>query len=327
MRGSFWAKNSSFLKTVDTKTERLTRSNLRGVWGALITPWTEDFTLREDRLAEEVTRYARDGLHGVYTGGTTGEFYAQSDVTYARITEVVCRTAMAEKISTQIGCTALSNITTAERIRIAVDSGADALQLALPFWLELKDDEVMSFFRACVRAADDLPIVFYNTERAKRRIGPSLLGRLTREFPTLIGMKDTGCSPEELREMLDETGGFSIFGGEDSLWTHMPHGGMGCYSSLCGLKASLLLDLYELCLQREWEKAKPLHQSVMNLLTAVGPMIDNGLLDSALDRAFRILGGSDVGLECAGPYRSFTAAQLDQLHKAIQSLCPEWLVR
>ena len=305
--------------------ERLTRATLRGVWAALITPWNADFTLREERLAEEVRRYAVDGLHGVYTGGTTGEFYAQNDATYARITRVVCETARNQKIPVQIGCTALSTPTTVERIRIACDEGTDALQLALPFWLQLKDDEVMGFFGACTKAAGNVPLVFYNTERAKRRLGAALLGRLTREFPTLIGMKDTGCSPEELTGILAETGEFSVFGGEDSLLTHMPVGGLGCYSSFCGLNARLVLQLYKLCSEGKWEEAKPLNRSIAVLLEAVGPLIEEGLLDSALDRAFRILGGSDVGLECAGPYRSFTPAQLHGLRETLEARAPEWL--
>lgn len=304
---------------------QLNRTNLRGAWAALITPWTSDFKLCESRLAGEVKSYAAAGMHGVYTGGTTGEFYAQSDAVYARVTEVVCQTAKEENIAVQIGCTALSNITIAERIHIACQAGADALQLALPFWLELKDDEVMSFFHACQTAAGDTPMVLYNTERAKRRLGAAQLGQLTREFPTLIGMKDTGCSPEELQEILAETGAFSIFGGEDFMWTHMPVGSQGCYSSFCGLNAKLVLRLYSLCAEGNWKEAEPLHRSVENLLRAVDPLIEAGLLDSALDRAFRILGGSDVGLECAGPYRSMTHDELKTLKESLLQLAPEWL--
>ena len=306
-------------------TKPLTKTNLQGVWAALITPWTSDFRLCEDRLAGEVRRYAADGVHGVYTGGTTGEFYAQSDAVFARITEAVCQTSREANIPVQIGCTALSNITTADRIHIACQAGADALQLALPFWLELKDDEVMSFFHACQTAAGDAPLVLYNTGRAKRRLGAAMLGRLTREFPTLIGMKDTGCSPQELKEILAETGAFSVLGGEKSLWTHMPLGSLGCYSSFCGLNAKLVLRLYGLCLAGNWKEAESLHRAVEKLLVAVDPLIEAGLLDSALDRAFSILGGRDTGLECAGPYRSMTRQQLEKLRESLLDTAPEWL--
>lgn len=304
----------------------LNRTNLHGVWAALILSWDAKGKVREKVLADEVRHYANAKLHGVYTGGTTGEFYAQDDAAYEVITRTVCEAGRDNKIPVQIGCTALSNQTTAGRIRVACAEGTDALQLALPFWLELQDDEVMSFFNACVKAAGDTPIVFYNTGRAKRRLTAPILGKLVHEFPTLIGMKDTGCDPKELQEILAATGAFSIFGGEDSLFTHMPVGGMGCYSSLCGANADLVRNLYELCAQGKWEQAKPLDQSIHALLKAVGPFIDEGLLDSALDRAFRIIGGgTEVELECAGPYRSFTQKQFESLKSHLQANAPEWL--
>src|SRR5687767_844041 len=66
---------------------KLTRQNLHGVWPALIVPWTDDDRLDEKRFAKEVRSYSDTGVHGVYTGGTTGEYYAQDDATYERITK------------------------------------------------------------------------------------------------------------------------------------------------------------------------------------------------------------------------------------------------
>lgn len=307
-------------------TTKLTRHNLHGIWAALITPWDDAFNLREDRLRQEVALYAKDGVNGFYTGGTTGEFYAQDDTTYARITEVVCEAARAANIPVQIGCTALSNRTVGERIRIARDHGADALQLAIPFWLELKDDEVLNFFSGSVRAAGDTPLVAYDTGRAKRKLGAKLTGRLAAEFPTFIGMKDSGCSPEELRSTLAEAPDLSIFSGEDDLLPKMRAGGKGCYSSWCGLNAHLVRNLYDLCAAGQWEEAEPVQRSVAGLLDGILPLLnEGGLLDSAVDRALRILGGSDVGLRCAEPYRSMTPNQLEDLRRWIHQSGPAWL--
>ena len=53
-------------------------------------------------------------------------------------------------------------------------------------------------------AAGAVPLVLYNTSRAKRKVGPELLRRLTAVEPTLIGMKDTGCDVPTLKAMLTE---------------------------------------------------------------------------------------------------------------------------
>src|SRR3954464_6196565 len=101
---------TSAKKTV--RIPRLTRQTLRGVWPALIVPWTGRDTVDARRLVQEVRGYAGTGVSGVYTGGTTGEFYAQDEATFTRITEIVCAEGHAIGLPVQIGVTALSTRTT-----------------------------------------------------------------------------------------------------------------------------------------------------------------------------------------------------------------------
>lgn len=73
----------------------LTRQTLQGVWCALILPWIDRDQVDFRRLAQEVRGYCGTGVNGVYTGGTTGEFYAQDDATFAKVAEVVIKGAHA----------------------------------------------------------------------------------------------------------------------------------------------------------------------------------------------------------------------------------------
>ncbi|MBW3538711.1 MAG: dihydrodipicolinate synthase family protein [Planctomycetes bacterium] len=89
--------------------QELTSGTLCGVWPALIVPWREDDRLDEERFRSEVRSYAGTGVGGVYTGGTTGEFYAQDDATFERIAAIACEEAHSAGLPVQIGCTALSS--------------------------------------------------------------------------------------------------------------------------------------------------------------------------------------------------------------------------
>src|SRR5437868_4595374 len=120
----------------------LTGKTLRGVWAALIVPWTDRDELDTKRYVKEVRSYGPTGVHGIYTGGTTGEWYAQDDDTFERIAKITCEEGHDVGLPVQIGCTAMSTRTVRKRIRAAKRAGADGIQIALPFWLELKDDEV-----------------------------------------------------------------------------------------------------------------------------------------------------------------------------------------
>ena len=186
------------------KTRPLNRKNLHGVWSALIIPWTDRDELDTARFVTEVRSYAGTGVHGVYTGGTTGEFYAQDDKTYERITRITCEQAHDVGLPVQIGVSALSTRTTRQRIRVARRAGADAIQVTLPFWLELKDDEVKRFVREIAAEAGDLPVILYLTSRSKRKIEPPLFGEIAAAVPTFIGTKDTGAGVKQVRAMLKQ---------------------------------------------------------------------------------------------------------------------------
>jgi dihydrodipicolinate synthase/N-acetylneuraminate lyase len=88
--------------------QHLTRKTLHGVWCALITPWTDKDELDQKRYIKEIRSYRSTGVNGIYTGGTTGEWYAQDDGTFEQITEITCEEGHTVGLPVQIGCTALS---------------------------------------------------------------------------------------------------------------------------------------------------------------------------------------------------------------------------
>jgi dihydrodipicolinate synthase/N-acetylneuraminate lyase len=305
---------------------RLKRETLHGVWPALILPWTDEDEVDEARFVTEIRAYAGAGVHGLYTGGTTGEFYAQDDATFERVAIIACREGDALGLPVQIGCTALATRTVTGRIRTAVAAGADGIQLAIPFWLELADEEIVAFFRAAAEAAGDVPLVLYHTLRAKKKLSAELLARVAAEVPTLIGLKDTACSVEELHAMLAAAPGLAIFGAEHNLAAKMQAGGRGTYSSITGLNARRVVALYELCRAGRFDEAAPIEDEIRRYtFELLVPMVREGLWDSAVDRVQRIAGGVDVGLRCQRPYRSATPAHLERLRAWCRQNAPALL--
>lgn len=307
---------------------RLTSETLHGVWPALIVPWSDDDRLDETRFAAEIRAYAGTGVHGIYTGGTTGEFYAQDDDTFRRTAEIACREGHAAGLPVQIGCTALSTRVVRLRITAAIAAGADGIQLAIPFWLELADVEVIDFFRAAAAAAGPLPLVVYNTGRTKKKLGPELLGKLTTAVPTILGMKDTGCTCDDLKAYLAAAPRLSVFGAEHDLATKFAVGGRGTYSSITGLNARLVVKLYELAAATQMDDARTLEEMLRRYtFDLLVPMVREGLWDSAVDRVQRVAAGVDVGLRCQGPYRSATPEHVERLKSWCRENAPQLLER
>jgi len=311
---------------MSTRTKPLTRKTLRGVWSALILPWNDRDELDVRRFAREVRAYRGTGVHGVYTGGTTGEFYAQDDDTYERVTQIACEQAHEVGLPIQIGASALSTRTARRRIHVALKAGTDAIQMALPFWLELKDDEVKRFVREIAEEAGSTPIILYLTGRSKRKIGPELMGQIAAEVPTFIGTKDTGVDLKGLKELLAAAPDIAIFGGED-FYEKLPAGGRGGYCSITGFNAAKVVELYTLCAAGRLAEAKPLAEALRRYLhEALIPMVkEEGLWDSAVDRIQRVAGGGVVGLRCQSPYRSGTEAHVERVVAWVRRHTPELL--
>jgi 4-hydroxy-tetrahydrodipicolinate synthase len=310
-----------------THIKPLTRKTLKGVWSALILPWNDHDELDARRFAREVRAYGGTGVNGVYTGGTTGEFYAQDDATYERVTNIACDEAHAVGLPIQIGVTALSTRTVCQRIRTANRAGADALQVALPFWLELKDDEVMRFVKEIADEAGRTPIILYLTGRSKRKVDPAFLGKLAKAVPTFIGTKDTGSDVKTLKAMLKAAPDLAIFGGED-FFERVPAGGRGGYCSITGFNAPKVVELYNLCAAGKLKEAKPLADAMHRYLYEglVNPLVkEAGLWDSAVDRIQRVAGGGVVGVRCQSPYRSGTEQHVKRLIAWVRKHTPELL--
>ncbi|MDB6169264.1 MAG: hypothetical protein JWM88_2128 [Verrucomicrobia bacterium] len=304
----------------------LSRKTLRGAWSALILPWTDRDELDARRFAQEVRAYGGTGVSGVYTGGTTGEFYAQDDATFERVTHIVCEEAHDVGLPVQIGVSALSTRTTRLRMRVGKKAGADAFQVALPFWLELKDDEVKRYVTEIAAEAGKTPIILYLTGRSKRKIAPALLGEIAAEVPTFIGTKDTGLDVKGLKAVLKEAPDIAVFGGED-FFEKIPAGGKGGYCSITGFNAVKVVQLYDLCAAGKLKEAKPLAEAFHRYLyEALIPLVkEEGLWDSAIDRIQRVAGGGVVGVRCQSPYRSGTPQHVARLIAWCRKNTPELL--
>jgi len=306
---------------------KLTRQTLRGVWPALILPWTQNDELDEPRFRAEIRAYANTGVHGVYTGGTAGEFYAQDDATFQQVTSITCEEGHALGLPVQIGCTALSTRTACGRIKTAIKAGADGIQISIPFWLEMSDDEIITFFDDIVAAAGETPLIFYHTPRAKRTLSARFLAALARRYPTLIGLKDTAAPIDFAEELLKLAPDFAILGGEHHLVERIAAGGRGTFSSLALLNPRYAAEFYQAIIDGRIEEAERRQKQVQRyFIEAVVPLVrDVGLWDSAVDRVQRTVGGIDVGLRCQGPYRCATQFHVDSLRQWCCEHAPELL--
>ena len=67
---------------------RLTADEVRGIWAGVTMSWDEQFRFDEETYLKNVQRAASSGAHGLYTTGSTGEFYAIEYDEFRRMVDI-----------------------------------------------------------------------------------------------------------------------------------------------------------------------------------------------------------------------------------------------
>jgi dihydrodipicolinate synthase/N-acetylneuraminate lyase len=308
----------------------LTRKTFTGPWAGLPVAWTDDDRFDEATYRADVARCCAAGVPGVYTAGTTGEFYAMEFDEFKAITRATVEECRLGGKPVMIGCTSTYNIGAARRAAYAAELGADAIQIALPFWMEIGDDQIVPFFKQVADASGGLPMSVYETTRAKKVLTIDQHRAIKEAAPSYMVVKanaDTvGRTPEGCRTLSEFV---NVFIGENEFARLGRLGAKGGCSSLIYWNPRVILALWRQVEQQDWSNADATCQKIDKLIGFLGEVFGpRGLTDTAFDRLGGTTGGFlKCGLRSRGPYPSATEADVKTLHRWYQEHFPEMLVQ
>ncbi|HCQ9124820.1 TPA: N-acetylneuraminate lyase [Klebsiella quasipneumoniae subsp. similipneumoniae] len=160
--------------------------NLRGVMAALLTPFDGQQKLDKESLRRLVRFNLRQGVDGLYVGGSTGEAFVQSGTERQEVLEIVAEEAKGKMtLIAHVGC--VSTLESQQLARAAVGYGYDAVSAVTPFYYPFSFEEHCAHYQAIIESADGLPMVVYNI--------PALSGvKLTLEqINTLVTLPGVGA--------------------------------------------------------------------------------------------------------------------------------------
>jgi len=165
------------------------RFKLEGIYTPVITPFHRDGSIDFDALADLVERLVTAGVHGLISGGSTGENYAETVEERLAIARFVVD-RVKRRIPVVIGTGAMR---TPDSIALAVgarDMKADAILLGTPPYSVPTERENALNALAIDRAAD-MPIILYNYPgRMGVAMGRQFLDRVGRSR-NVIGIKES----------------------------------------------------------------------------------------------------------------------------------------
>jgi 4-hydroxy-tetrahydrodipicolinate synthase len=167
-----------------------------GIYTPVVTPYRHDGTPNWDALAELVDFLIEDGVHGLVTGGSTGENYSQSVDERVEIARFTSKRNNG-RVPFVMGTGAML---TADSIALAVAGrkmGADAILVASPPYAVPTDKENALNALAIDKAAD-LPVLLYNYPgRTGTMMGEEFLDRVGRSR-NFCGIKESSGDINQL---------------------------------------------------------------------------------------------------------------------------------
>ncbi|WP_460661534.1 dihydrodipicolinate synthase family protein [Kribbella swartbergensis] len=280
------------------------------MWATLLLPLDADDSIDYARLEAQAATLAATEVDGLYAHGTAGEFQTLTEPEFDRVNEILAATGK----PFQIGAGHPSAQLQLERVRRAAELEPGAVQVILPDWLPLNDQESLDFLRRVADTAADVPLVLYNPPHAKTRVGPDLLVRLAESVPSLIGLKTAGGDKAWFDEATKS--GLSIFVPGHFLASMSLLGAHGSYSNVAALSPNGSVR-YARDLDVERRIGEFFAQHVVPLQKA-------GLSNPALDKFLAAVGDwADVGTRVRWPMTAATPEQVEAAQPVARSLLPE----
>ena len=190
---------------------------LKGVYPAMATPLTPEEKIDQVALKKLVHYLLGGGVHGIVALGSTGEFPAMNE----SMRQQVMETTLAEvngKVPVLIGCGEPGTQRTVDQVKIAGQSKADGVLVAVPYYFNMDQPAVIRHYQT-VADASSLPVVIYNfPQMTKVAFTADTVAKLA-EHPNIIGIKDSYGDFFGMQRFIDVTAGadFAVMSGNPAL--------------------------------------------------------------------------------------------------------------
>ena len=309
----------------------LKSNEIKGNWSTLLLCTNKDGTIDFGRMDEELDVLISSAPDGIYSNGTSGEFHTQNEVEFEQVNRLLAEKCETAGIPFQIGVSHMSGQLSLERLRRSVELKPAAVQVILPDWFPLTNDEAASFLGKMAETAGNIGLVLYNPPHAKRVLAPSDWKYLKNWVPSLVGVKVSDQEGDEqwYAEVKKHAADLSVFIPGHNLATGIKCGAHGAYSNMACLNPTAAQSWYEQ-MKKDMSAALELESRIQQFMKQyIAPLItESRYSNPACDRFMVVMGGwTDVGEHMRWPYRSVPKEWADRIKPEAEKLIPEFFDR
>ena len=303
----------------------LSAAEIKGNWATLLLPIQPDDAIDFGLLAEELDLFLAAQVDGIYSNGSAGEFYTQSEAEFDRINQLLAEKCNRAQLPFQIGASQMSPQVSLERIRRAKAWGPSAFQVIVPDWFPPQFGEIVTFLNTMGEAAAPVPLIVYNPPHAKRKLTPEEWGGICRDVPSVVGMKVAGGDEAWYRAMQPIIQRLSVFIPGHFLATGIAHGAHGAYSNVACLSPAGAQKWYGI-IQSDPQRGLEIQGRIQKFFTEhILPLAAaGGYSNMGLDKCLAVIGGwGPITTRLRWPYRSVPMEQALALRPVARAAIPE----
>lgn len=287
-----------------------------GIIIPVVTPLTPQGEFNEPAYRRLIEYFCKNGVHGIFPFGTTGEFYAFDNGMYREILQVT-KNAVAGRMHIYAGANHITPQGVIELAGIARETGADALSVLTPMFISQTQNELYAYYRT-IADATDLPIIIYNNKpKTNITVSPETVSRLSK-ISNIVAVKDsTGdmTNTEEYLRLTRDNPGFRVLMGRDTLiYAALCYGAAGAIASCANVAPRIAVDIYEK--HRAGDNAGALEAQFR--LAALRIATNIGTFPVVLKEALQMI-GLDCG-PCHAPIEPLGEAERAEVRKVLKSL-------
>jgi len=304
----------------------LTHSEIYGNWATLLVPVNEDNSINYTLLAEEMDILIAMRVNGIYSNGTAGEFYNQTETEFRQINALLADKCHAAQMPFQVGCSHMSPQLSLERLRFALTLLPSAIQVILPDWFPPTMQECIRYLDVMVELAAPVGLVLYNPPHAKKRLDPAGFAEILQAGIPLAGCKVPGGDAAWYAAMKAAAPAISIFVPGHHLATGISLGAHGAYSNVACLHPLAAQQWYDTMLT-DMPTALELEQRIQLFMSRyIVPYIsEQGFSNQAVDKLLATIGGwANISTRLRWPYQSINPQEITQLRAVCREILPEF---
>lgn len=242
----------------------------RGVYVAMMTPFSQDGALKLEVVREMVEFLVEKGVDGLFPVSSVGESVHLTMEERVLLMKTVVEAAKGRvPVVPGVGTTNPYHSTV-----LAVEAskmGCDGVVVAPPYFYKISEGMLETYFQS-IHDGVGIPMILYNIPLFTQPLSPELVGRLSLR-PRIVGLKESSGSMVEFVNFMDEVkrkGGEMSFltGREETFLAALAMGADGCMVATAAVVPEVMIGIKEAYERAEMEKARRLQLAVIPLIRA-----------------------------------------------------------